>query len=67
MQRQALEQLMDKWINDSAFRTAIRQDLEGTVKRTGASLDAEDWEAIKKIDWNLSDEQLKARMNNFVI
>jgi hypothetical protein len=41
----------------------LRQDPEGTVRRSGADLDEEDWKAVRSLDWNLSDEELLARVS----
>jgi hypothetical protein len=41
----------------------MRADLEGTVKRSGVELDADEWAALRNVDWSLSDEQLQARVN----
>ena len=65
MSREAVETLMDRWMNEPAFRTAMRQDPEGTVKRTGVALDADEWAALRSVDWNLSDEELKARASKY--
>ena len=61
MSRQAVEELMDRWMNEPAFRAEIRQDPEGTVRRSGAELDEDEWAALRSIDWSLPDEELRAR------
>ena len=61
MSREQMEQLTDRWMNDPAFRAAIRQDPEGAVRATGLELDADEWAAIRRIDWSLSDEELSSR------
>ena len=43
----------------------MRQDPEGTVKRSGAELDVDEWEALRTVDWNLSDEELRTRANKY--
>jgi hypothetical protein len=63
MSREAVSKLVDRWINEPAFRTQMRADLEGTVKRSGVELDADEWAALRNVDWSLSDEQLQARVN----
>ena len=63
MSYQAMGQLIDKWMTDGEFRKNLRQDPAGTIKKCGLTLSAEDWTALKQIDWSQSDEQLKSRIN----
>ena len=65
MSREAIGKLVDRWINDPVFRQQMRADPEGTVKRSDAQLDADEWAALRNVDWQLSDEQLQSRANNF--
>ena len=55
MSREAVESLMDKWANEPLFRAELRADAEAAVKSTGAQLDADEWAAVKAIDWKLPD------------
>jgi len=50
-------------MNDPGFRQELRADPEAAVRRTGAELDAEEWAALRSIDWSTSDEELTARAN----
>jgi len=61
MSREAIEQLIDRWMDDPTFRAAVRQDAEGAVRATGLEMDEDEWAAIRGIDWNLSDEELSTR------
>ena len=54
---------MDKWMNEPAFRVDIRADAQAAVKKAGVELDADEWAALKAVDWNQSDEQLQSRAN----
>ncbi len=63
MSRQAVETLMDRWINEPAFRTQMRQDPEGTVQRSGVQLDADEQAALRSVDWSLPDAELQARVS----
>jgi hypothetical protein len=63
MSREAIEELLDRWMDDPAFRNAIRQDPEATVRASGLELDADEWAAVRRIDWSLSDEELTSRAN----
>jgi hypothetical protein len=61
MSREQVEQLIDHWMDDPAFRAAVRQDPEGAVRATGLELDEDEWAAIRGIDWSLTDEELSTR------
>ncbi|GAC1635804.1 MAG: hypothetical protein NVS4B2_23570 [Chloroflexota bacterium] len=63
MSQAAFEKLVDRWIGDPTFREAMRSDPEGTVRRSGADLNQEEWATLRKIDWNLGDEELQSRVN----
>ncbi len=63
MSRQAVEQLMDRWMNEPIFRDEIRRDPEGTVRRMNLELDEDEWAALRNMDWTLPDEELQARAN----
>ncbi len=54
---------MDRWAGDEAFRVEVRKDPEGAVKKLGLDLSAEEWVALRQVDWTLSDNELKARAN----
>jgi len=58
-----IELLMDRWIGDTEFRAAMRRDPEGAVRDAGVSLTTEEQEALKAIDWSLSDDELTARVS----
>jgi predicted ribosomally synthesized peptide with nif11-like leader len=61
MSRESIEALVEKWMEDPSFRSAIRQDPEGAIRSTGLELTDEEWAAVRGIDWSLSDEELSAR------
>ena len=60
MNQQAVETLIDRWTNDTAFRQRMQQDLEGTVRAAGVELDADEWAALRAINWRASDQELQA-------
>lgn len=66
MSREAVKTLMDKWMNDPAFRDELRKDPEAAVRRTGVELEPDEWAAVRVIDWNTSDEELASRANKLV-
>ncbi len=61
MSREAVEMLLDKWINEPAWREEVRVDPEAAIRATGAELDQDEWAALRDIDWSLSDEELLER------
>jgi hypothetical protein len=61
MSREAFEELVDRWMDDPAFRAVVRQDPEGAVRAAGLELDEDEWAAIRGIDWSLTDEELSSR------
>ena len=63
MSREAVNELFDRWVNDAAFRQDVRTDAEGTVRRTGALLDEDEWAALRTVDWNQPDVELQARVS----
>jgi hypothetical protein len=65
MSRQAVEELMDRWMNEPEFRQQMKNDPEGTVRATGVELDETEWSALRSMDWNASDEELQARASKY--
>lgn len=60
MSRESIERLIDRWMNDMEFREQLRADPEGAVRATGEELSEDEWEALRKVDWTLSDDDLMA-------
>lgn len=58
-----LEQVMDRWMNDTSFREAMRRDPQGAVQDAGMALSPEDKAALQDIDWKQPDEQLQQRVS----
>ena len=63
MGMQEVGKLIDKWVNDKNFREALRKDPKIAVQKSGVKLSSEEWDLLKNVDWSLSDEELKARIN----
>ena len=61
--QQAMQQITDRFMNDVGFREQMKQDPEGAAQRSGFALDEEDRQALKSIDWSISDEELKERVS----
>jgi len=57
-----MEQLLDRWMNEPAFREEMRADVEGAVRRCGLDLNEDEMAALRNIDWSLPDEQLEIRV-----
>ena len=63
MSEQGAQMVADRWVEDPSFRTELRDDTEGAVKRIGADLDPEQLEYLRSIDWSQSDDQLEELIN----
>jgi predicted ribosomally synthesized peptide with nif11-like leader len=61
MSRESIEELVERWMEDTTFRSAVRKDPVGTIRATGLDLTPEEWAAVRNLDWTLSDEELSAR------
>ena len=63
---ESMQQLADKFMNDSQFREEMKQNPEGAAEGSGLPLDEEDKQALKSMDWSGSDEQLKERVSKAI-
>ena len=63
MANSAVQTLVDRWLNDQAFRSAVRANPEGAVRGVGIELDADEWAALRSINWEASDGELEARLS----
>lgn len=63
MSRQAVETVMERWMDDPSFRSQMRQDPEGTIRRNHIELDSEEMAALSNTDWTASDEELQSRVS----
>jgi len=61
--QEAMQQLADRFMNDTGFREQMRQDPEGAAEREGYQLDEEDRQSLRSMDWGASDEQLNERVS----
>ena len=64
MSRQALEQLVNRWTEDQAFREELRRDPERAILRTGLQFADAECAVLRDTDWRLPDDELKTRMAN---
>ena len=63
MAQNGVDQLVDKWLNESGFREKMKQDPEGTVKGSGIRLNAEEWATVRNVVMTTSDEALQKRIS----
>ena len=59
----SVDQLVDKWLNNPSFRDQMQRDLEGTIKRSGITLSAEEWTTVRNVVMTTADEALRARIS----
>ena len=63
---ESMQQVADRFMNDTQFREEMRQDPEGAAERSGLPLDEEDRQALRSMDWSGSDEALNQRVSKLV-
>ena len=63
---ESMQQLADRFMNDTQFREEMKQDPEGAAERSGYELDEEDRQALRSMDWSGSDEQLNDRVSKYI-
>lgn len=63
MSYENIGKLVDRWMEDASFRQNLRKDPEGTIRQCKFTLTKEETSMLKSIDWTLSDEVLKSRIN----
>ena len=51
--------LLDRWIEDESFRTALRSDPVEAIRGIGVEPTDEERQWLDGIDWTLSDEELE--------
>ena len=63
---ESMQQVADRFMNDTQFREEMRQDPEGAAERSGLPLDEEDRQALRSMDWSGSDEALNQRVSKIL-
>ena len=63
MAQDGVDRLVDKWLNDTSFRDQMQRDPEGTAKRCGITLSAEEWTTVRNVVMTTGDEALRARIS----
>ena len=63
MNREGIELLMDRWMNEPAFRAEMRANPEAAITASGVELDEDELAALKALDFNITDAELQARVS----
>lgn len=63
MANSAVQALVDRWLNDQAFRSAMRANPEGAVRAAGIELDQDELAALRSVAWDATDAELQARLS----
>ncbi len=66
MSEQAFQEIMDRWEQDPAFRTSLKQDPVGTVEAAGIEVDDDVRGFLQQIEPDMSDEELRQRVSKGV-
>jgi hypothetical protein len=59
--------LLDRWIEDESFRTALRSDPLEAIRRIGVEPTDEERQWLTSVDWTLSDQELEALLEKRLI
>ena len=65
--KKAIEQLLDRWMNDPSFKDQLRSDPKKTLKSYGIDATDEMVKSLKTVSSNASVEELKERVVKFGI
>ncbi len=63
MAMQGLEQIMERYTQDPAFKQQLQADPEAAAKAAGITLTDEDRAALRGLDFSLSDQELQQRVS----
>lgn len=63
MAQSAVRVLVDRWLTDQAFRSALRANPEAAVQSAGIELDQDELAALRSMAWDASDAELEARLS----
>lgn len=63
MSNDALGRLVDRWVSDPSFRTALAQDLRGALCDAGLEVNETELSLLSNVDWDCSDAALEARLS----
>jgi hypothetical protein len=63
MASEAVDQLMDKWLNEPGFKEQLLADPEATVQAAGWTLSDDDWAVVRNVVAGLGDQELEGRIS----
>lgn len=63
MSREAVQELLDRWMNEPGFRAQMRTNADTTVQNAGLVLEEDERAALQSVDWSLPDEELQTRIS----
>jgi len=63
MSTTALEQIMERYTQDPAFKAQLQADPEAAAQAAGLTLTDDDRAALRGLDFSLTDEQLQRRVS----
>ena len=66
MSTTALEQIMERYTQDPAFKAHLQADPEAAARAAGIVLDGDDRAALQGLDFNLPDGELQARVSKYI-
>lgn len=62
MGHELMAQVARRWRHDASFREAVRNTTPHEAARSaGFALDEDDVKTLHRVDWNLSDEEIRAK------
>ncbi len=59
----ALQELLNRWLDDAQFRDAFQADPQHAIQSSGIKLTPDEVAALEGAQWNLSDGALTERAN----
>jgi hypothetical protein len=59
----ALDQIMERYANDPTFKAQLQANPEAAAKSAGITLTDEDRQALRGLDFSLSDQELQQRVS----
>ena len=63
MQSKGVDQLVQKWLNEPAFKAKMSKDPEGTAKAAGISLSSEEWATVRNVMTASANTALRTRVS----
>jgi hypothetical protein len=63
MSQDAVEELLDRYMNDPLFRAKMQIDPRMAVAECGLELTLEEQQSLHQFDWSLPDAQLQERLS----